>query len=236
MNKQTLAIALSLSLASSAAFSAPVSGYMEGWNTLNDTAGWNTNTTASNLSIQPHEGSIGDAYLQTYGNAYNTFDIGASTQLADVTGDFGGGVWNVSVDLAFLSEGFDGAGAFDNAWLRFRYQDATQNGWAYSLTDVFDNNWNTFDVTFDTSWTDAEAMANGWLPDSQSISLGANPSQPWATTMSNVYTTEIRLSGEGYLIGGIDNFKLTAVPVPAAAWLFASGLFGLLAVGRHRRS
>ena len=224
-----LAAFLSTSIIASSAYAAPVSGYMEGWNTLGDTAGWGANTSVSSINIQPHTGSLTDGYLETRGNAYSSFDIGADTELADVTGDFGGTAWNVAVDLAFISEGFSGAGTFDDAMLRFRYMDATQNGWVYSLTDTFANSWNTFDVTFDTSWDDTTAMANGWSPDS-GISVS------WATTMSDVYTTEVRLSGEGLLIGGIDNFKLTAVPVPAAVWLFASGLLGLVSIARRKRS
>lgn len=236
MKTKYLSVLFSASLISSSAYAAPVSGYMEGWNTLGDTAGWDANTTVSSIFVQPHAGSLTDGYLETRGNAGNSFDIGANTQLSNATGDFGGGVWNVSVDLAFLSEGFNGAGSFDNAWLRFRYQDSTQNGWNYSLSNIFDTDWNTFSVMFDTSWDDATAMVNGWLPDNLSIDPGAIASESWATTMSDVYTTEIRLSGEGLLIGGIDNFELTAVPVPAAVWLLGSGLLGLVAVARRKRS
>lgn len=236
MKTKYLTALFSASLITSSAYAAPVSGYMEGWNTLGDTAGWDANTIVSSIFVQPHTGSLTDGYLETRGNGRSSFDIGANTQLSDATGDFGGGVWNVSVDLAFLSEGFNGAGSFDNAWLRFRYQDATQNGWNYSLSNIFDTDWNTFSVTFNTSWDDATAMINGWLPDNLSIDPGAVASESWATTMSNVYTTEIRLSGEGLLIGGIDNFELTAVPVPAAVWLFGSGLLGLVAVARRKRS
>ena len=236
MKTKYLTALFSASLITSSAYAAPVSGYMEGWNTLGDTAGWDANTIVSSIFVQPHTGSLTDGYLETRGNGRSSFDIGANTQLSDATGDFGGGVWNVSVDLAFLSEGFNGAGSFDNAWLRFRYQDATQNGWNYSLSNIFDTDWNTFSVTFNTSWDDATAMANGWLPDNLSIDPGAVASESWATTMSDVYTTEIRLSGEGLLIGGIDNFELTAVPVPAAVWLFGSSLLGLVAVARRKRS
>ena len=236
MKTKYLTALFSASLITSSAYAAPVSGYMEGWDTLGDTAGWDANTIVSSIFVQPHTGSLTDGYLETRGNGRSSFDIGANTQLSDATGDFGGGVWNVSVDLAFLSEGFNGAGSFDNAWLRFRYQDATQNGWNYSLSNIFDTDWNTFSVTFNTSWDDVTAMANGWLPDNLSIDPGAVASESWATTMSDVYTTEIRLSGEGLLIGGIDNFELTAVPVPAAVWLFGSGLLGLVAVARRKRS
>jgi len=228
--------ALPLALAGTQANAAPVSGYMEGWNTLGDTAGWDANTIVSSIFVQPHTSSLTDGYLETRGDGRNSFDIGAKTQLPDATGDFGGGVWNVGVDLAFLSEGFNGAGSFDDAWLRFRYQDSSHNGWNYSLSNIFDTDWNTFSVTFDTSWNDATAMANGWLPDNMSVNPSANSSESWAITMSDVYTTEIRLSGEGLLIGGIDNFKLTAVPVPAAVWLFGSGLIGLVGLARRKKA
>lgn len=233
-SKYLLVTTLSTFIVTSSAFAAPVSGYMEGWNTLGDTAGWNANTTASSIFVMPHTGSLTDSYLQTQGEGSSSFDVGALTQLSDATGDFGGGIWNVMVDLAFLSEGFSGAGSFDDAWLRFRYQDSSHNGWAYSLSDVFDTDWNTFSVTFDSSWDDVTAMANGWLPDNMSINPGSNASESWATTMSDVYTSEIRLSGEGLLIGGIDNFKLSEVPVPAAVWLFGSGLIGLVGIARRK--
>ncbi len=239
MKMKYLVAFFTTSLVASSVCAAPVPGYMEDWNTLGDTAGWTPNTIASSIFVQPHSGSLTDGYLQTMGDLSNqpsSFDIGAATQSPDVTGDFGGSMWTVSLDFAFISEGFNGAGSFDNAWLRFRYQDSTQNGWSYSLTNTFDNNWTSFFVTFDTSWDDVTAMNNGWLPDNLSINPGANPSESWATTMSDVYSTEIRFSGDGLLIGGIDNFKLTAVPVPAAIWLFGSGLFALAMVTRRKLS
>lgn len=225
--------AASLSLFATSALAAPIASYYEDWNAPGDLAGWGSNTIVSTV-VHSDTGGNPDGHLQTRGTGIGSFDIGAATQLSDVTGDFGGTVWTASVDLAFFSEAYTGAGSFDNAWLRFRYQGSTQNGWDYSLTNAFSPDWSTFSVTFDTSWTDAEAMLNGWLPDNMSISATADPSQSWATTMSNVYSTEIRLSGEGDLVGGIDNFRLSSVPVPAAVWLFASGLLGLFGMARRK--
>jgi len=227
--------AASLSIFASSVFAVPVSGYSEGWDVPGDLAGWSSNTSITTV-VQSSTGGNPDGYLATRGTGAGSFDVGALTDLSAVTGDFSGSLWTVSVDLAFFSEAFTGAGSFDNAWLRFRYQDSTQNGWDYSLTNAFSADWTTFTVTFDPTWTDAEAMLNGWLPDNMSIDGGANPSQSWATTMSNVYTTEVRLSGEGDLLAGIDNFKLNAVPVPAAAWLFGSGLLGMFGMARRKTS
>lgn len=210
---------------------APVSGYMEGWDAPGDLAGWESNTTVSTV-VHSNTGGNPNGHLLTRGTGAGSFDVGALSELPAVTGDFGGSIWTVSVDLAFLSAAQ--ANNFDAAWLRFRYQDSTESGWAYSLTDTFSSAWNTYTVTFDTSWDDVTAMANGWLQDKDSIDSNANPSQPWATTMSDVYTTEVRLSGEGDLLAGIDNFKLQQVPVPAAVWLFGSGLIGLLCFARRK--
>ena len=223
--------ASSITFISFSTYAAPVSGYTEGWNVSGDLAGWDSNTTITTVN-QVNTGGNPDGYLQTQGTvgSVSSFDVGALSTLSAVTGDYGGSIWSVSVDLNFLS------GSFDDAWLRFRYQDPTQNGWAYSLTDVFAADWNTFAVTFDTSWDDATAMANGWLPDNMSISLGADPSAAWSTTMSDVYTTEVRLSGEGALLAGIDNFELQQIPVPAAVWLFGSGLIGLIGIARRKKS
>jgi hypothetical protein len=52
--------------------------------------------------------------------------------------------------------------------------------------------------------------------------------------MSAVYSTEVRLSGEGDLLAGIDNFSLQSVPVPATAWLFGSGLIELIGLARRK--
>ena len=70
--------------------------------------------------------------------------------------------------------------------------------------------------------------------DNTAANPGANPSRNRAFTMSGVYSTEVRLSGEGDLLAGIDNFSLHSVPVPAAVWLFGSGLIELIGLARRK--
>jgi hypothetical protein len=219
--------ATSLLLTSFASYGAPVSGYMEGWDAPGDTAGWGSNTIVSTV-VHANAGGNPDGHIQTRGNGHDSFDVGALSSLPAVTGNFGGSIWSVSVDLAFLT------GPFDDAWLRFRYQDASENGWNYSLTNNFSQDWNTLSVTFDSSWDDVTATANGWLPDNLSVDPVALPSESWATTMSNVFTTEVRISGEGDMLAGIDNFKLKQVPVPAGIWLFGSSIIGLVGLARRK--
>ncbi len=45
--------------------------------------------------------------------------------------------------------------------------------------------------------------------------------------------------GNLYTIDNVDNLsiiKLSAVPIPAAIWLFGSGLIGLIGIARRKRS
>ena len=72
---------------------------------------------------------------------------------------------------------------------------------------TFDNEWTTFSIVFDPTWTDEEARSFGWIPDNER-SPTAKPPPSWGATMSDVYTTEVRISGEGALVAGIDNFSL----------------------------
>lgn len=155
--------------------------------------------------------------------------IGAANTSPNYSGVFADGQWTISVDLNFIR------GDFDDAWLRFRFQDATANGWHISLTNVFANSWNSYSVIFDTTWSDAEAMLNGWVKEPDGM---LTPTPSFSGLWDDVYTSEVRFVGDPAstlnLVGGIDNYRATYVPVPAAVWLFGSGLLGLMAVARRK--
>jgi hypothetical protein len=173
--------------------------YFAGWDVSGDTANWRRNTSVSSIAVVDTGGNPG-GYLFTSGTASGTSDIGALANeflVPDVTGDYSGTPWVVSFDLLFIS------GNFDNAWLRFRFS-AFTNGWRLPLTNSFPvGQWLHFTATFDPAWSDSEAVAAGWERESNSPS--------WSQTMSDVYTTEIRISAEGFAEAGIDNFSLVPV-------------------------
>lgn len=166
--------------------------YEENWNTPNDAAGWTSNTAKTNVEVVASGGNPG-GYLRSFGTVGATFDVGASTQIEALTDDLRTQVSAVSVDVKLVS------GAFDGIWLRFRHEDFTQNGWKFPLTDDYTlGEWKTLTVTFDPFWSDDEAIAADWVKE---------PNSPgFSETLSDVYSTEIRVSGEGPLDTGIDNF------------------------------
>jgi len=174
------------------------------WNSGGDLAGWQASTVASTLTYVSNGGHP-QGYIHTSGNG-STMDIGADTESADFTGDLSGNRWRVSLDVR------PDSGQLQSLMLRFRYLDFTQNGWVYVFPQTPPANlWTTLSVEFDPAWTDAQALANGWQPDS-ALSPTAQPSQSWSTTLSDVYTTEVRLSGSLQIGTGIDNFKLERLP------------------------
>jgi hypothetical protein len=195
---------------------------------VNDTfdaglGGWHQNTTDTNVSHQAAGGNPG-GYLETNNfQATSGFNvIGAQNTSVDYSGVFADGLWTISVDLNFIR------GGFTDARLRYRYQSPSSNGWSISVEDTtFSPTWTTYSVTFDTTWDDATAMANGWVKDEATV-----PS--FATLWDDAWNSEVRIFGGPDMIAGIDNYKTSFVPVPAAVWLFASGLLGLIGIARRR--
>jgi hypothetical protein len=229
MNPRTLSFWLLVTLAMwiTPASAAPISGYFEGWDVSGDLAGWGPNTTITTTTVVDAGGNP-NGYLLSSGDQtgfHPTFDIGAATALPQVTGNYLGSLWQISFDVSFIS------GLFDQAWLRLR--DAS-NGWIYPLgVDLTSTNWQSFSVTFDPSWSDAEALAAGWLNYPNVNNPAAIASNPWTDTLSNVTFVEIRLSNVGFGEAGIDNFLLMAVPEPATLFLLVVGLLCFAVVLRR---
>jgi hypothetical protein len=203
------------------------SDYYEDWEG-GSTAGWFANTIDSTV-VHSATGGNPDGQLLTRGPAPGDFPIGATTDIAALTGSYAGWLWTASFDMLQPN------GAPTDLALRFRYQSSSFNGWRYDFDPLPNGNtWTTYTVSFDPSWTDAQAIAAGWrtdLPDgSDSVS--------WALTMTDVYRTEVRLDTGDNSLAGIDSFRMQSRPVPEpSTWAaLGLGLAGLaLSIGRRRR-
>ena len=207
-------------------FSVPSQAATAVWDDFDANNGsWIPNTTETTNSHQAAGGNP-NGYLETT-NAGSNMSFGAAGA-ANITSDYSGvfadGLWWVSVDLNFIR------GSFSDAWLRFRFQDSTFNGWYISLEDtIFNNEWQNYSVSFNTTWDDATAQANGWVKEDAAV-----PS--FSALWDDVYTTEVRVLGTDTLLAGIDNYHAHIVPIPAAVWLFGSGLIGLIGVARRKKA
>jgi len=230
MYRKTMVAVIVAVIALSSPLLMGAAAYTEQWDS-GSLAGWHQNTAVTTVEYMAAGGN-GGGYVKTYGPAAGTYDIGAqisssSAPASPFLGDYiAGGITGCHVDLSFVS------GLYDSVMLRFRYESAAYNGWYYPLSPQYLPPWQTFSTDFDPSWTNAQAMANGWLSDE-----GTSPTISFAQTMGSVYAVDIRLSGSGECLAGIDNFGLCGAeqPIPAPGALLL-GIIGLVSCKfrRHR--
>ena len=146
-----------------------------------------------------------------------------------------GGVWYFSAPDKFLgdiSSAYNQTLDFDlkqtGSGSQFNAKDVILNGAGLELSiDAGPNplpvgDWVSYSVLFNES--------AGWLNGG----IAATQSE-LQTVLGSL--TQLRIRGEfiaGADTGRLDNVVVNTVPVPAAVWLFGSGLIGLLSVSRRR--
>ena len=182
------------------------SPYFQGWDVANDPAGWVANALGTNVTVV-NSGGNPNGYLESSRSPTGQSAIGAFSFDPAVTGSYAA-IHQVSFDVRFEQ------GSPISAVFRLRYLDASHNGWFIRFTSVFTSGvWQSYSISFDPTWTDAQAKAAGWIQESTSASF--------AQTCATVYYPEIRIDGfGGPLAAGIDNFRLTdfATDAHARTW------------------
>lgn len=89
-----------------------------------------------------------------------------------------------------------------------------------------------------TGWNDISAT----LSEADFVVLGGVGNPDFSTSGSPLrfgYVTRNGGSNTGSTlqsVGGVDNWSVTVVPIPAAVWLFGSGLLGLIGIARHKKA
>jgi hypothetical protein len=169
--------------------------WIETWDS-GDLGGWEPNTTRTSVEARSNGGVDDSGYLFTAQIPPGWGVAGTRTLAAVFTGDYAvRKIREVGCDLNFF------AGQVQGAFFRARYLDSAHGGWYVPLTVDFTlDQWQHCGVTFDPTWSDAEALAAGWVQEANTPSF--------QETMANVYTAEVRIPGSLDLEAGIDNFRL----------------------------
>ena len=135
-------------------------------------------------------------------------------------GDVGSGTWTFSGDFkAPSSAGIaePASNAVASAFIKTLDPNnnfATTNDIRFDSTSADPANWGSFSIDLDLS----DPALNG-----QILQFGFN-------------TTATNYEDSGVYYDNLNFTNVPAVPVPAAAWLFGSGLLGLVGVARRRKS
>ena len=90
-----------------------------------------------------------------------------------------------------------------------------------------------------TADSDAPAQPNGVNPgESLGITFDLQSGGNFADVLAELANGDLRIGihVQGYATGGSESFVNNPVPVPAAVWLFGSGLLGLVGIARRKRS
>lgn len=163
-------------------------------------------------------GATGPTYMATGGNPggyIQGVDSSSSSRWSFISPDSWDGDWSSyiggTLEFDLLKTGATGT---SSVWNVIIYSWGKYAVWDFSLSPSL-NEWNHFSVDLTSSNFDR-------------VSYGAT----FESIMSDVTAVYILADYGGDDTGGLDNARINAVPVPPAAWLLGSGLFGLVGLRR----
>ena len=136
------------------------------------------------------------------------------------------------VSASTYQEQMIGAGDVGSTW-RFSYDakfgniEADSSAFAYILTQDFDNGGESFNSN------DSTSLPIEWLR--YSVDMVITPDMVGDNLTFGFGATSTNYNGSGVFYDNL-NFDRVVVPVPAAVWLFGSGLLGLIGIARRKKS
>ena len=146
-----------------------------------------------------------------------------------VTGSIGGGSWSVASTTPFFGQNWTahsgttfGPGTYSFATI----QGGTYTGVVVGAGQVGGHILFNWGVVADIDVINVWDVASGVYTSTDGIA--GNPANPDGVRGYGML--------DGAFAGFNANFDFTAVPVPAAVWLFGSGLLGLVGVARRRKA
>ncbi|MCP4379207.1 MAG: PEP-CTERM sorting domain-containing protein [bacterium] len=196
-----------------------------------DAEGWNG---AYGVLTWRSSGGVGDSgYIESSRDGYlSTFYPDSPAARAEGCGDLGATYGNLIRFSYYIKRFQNATQAATHSFIDNTYAGSSVGGYWLKTTvgdptPLTDWTFVTFDI--DTTWTDAQAVANGWTrPNAAPLS--------WADTCSDI-KWNYHYYGDGVLTGhnitGVDEVRIESVPEPASAAIFVLGACSLL---RKRRA
>ena len=180
----------------------------------NTLQGWHLGVSDSGFNLEnPGSGGNDGGYL-----SLNDTSIGGFGGLARAPVEFNG---DLSTYVMISWDSLLPNNAFDPVTLIISDFSNTTT-WVYTPDSTLPaNDWESWSVDLDGG--------NGWSRTEGSATF--------ADVLTNVGTLafDLEVSSGTSVEAGIDNVMLTAIPLPAALWLFAGGLLGLIGMARRPR-
>jgi len=157
------------------------------------------------------------------------------------------GVNELTVVMGIIIPGSPGFNAIDNSLTPDPFSDMlSPNGSTYYLGDVGVNSFPETSLTFEDLDFQVTGIGANWvvqgdlLLDIQGTIVSFADYLPTGTGFLGISTDQtestltVNLSGDA--VFGIDDIRTINAPIPAAVWLFSSGLIGLVGLARRKKS